>query len=200
VERAETILLRSIRKVKREVLAAKLRLARNQRSTQTDEEISRVSNEMAARGAFQSGARIQACWAIALARTKEAADTVITACLELGAPEALIADFVSLDAEQFLSTRSRAFVGEHTQQLASLAGSYAVRARDDSQQMRDVVRARCHDFEEQHGSRLERWLKRLERRPTVKVAALLWGAVAFVYAHVEFIPKAVRWLRGHLGH
>ena len=72
--------VRSTQRVKREVLAAKLRLARNQRSKEVDDEISRVATEFAARSAFKSGARLESSWAAALKGTRTAAETIVTAC------------------------------------------------------------------------------------------------------------------------
>jgi predicted transposase YdaD len=108
VELAEATLVRSTRKAKREVLAAKLRLATKERSTQVGEEIARLGAEMAARNNYNSGARLESCWTIAITRTREAADVVIKVCLELGIEGQHVGDFVALDAEHFLTERALA--------------------------------------------------------------------------------------------
>jgi hypothetical protein len=194
VERAEATLERSTRKSKREVLAAKLRLATKQRSTQAGEEIARVGAEMAARNNYNSGARLESCWRIAITRAREAAEVVTTACLELGIAGQDVADFVALDVEHFLTERALAF-GRESPRIGNVVQAFTERARIESAGMRDFVRSREHDFEEQQGTRLERWIKRLQRRPAVTVAVLLWTAAGFVYGHVEALRHLAEWMK-----
>jgi len=194
VERAEATLVRSTRKAKREVLAAKLRLATKQRSTQVGEEIARTGAQMATRNNYNSGARLESCWTVAITRTREAAEVVTKACLELGIKGQHVADFVALDAEHFLTERALAFQRENPLH-ANLGNAFTERAQNESAELRDVVRSREHDFEEQQGTRLERGIKRLQRRPAVTIAILLWTAAGFVYGHVEALRHLVEWLK-----
>lgn len=194
VDLAEAALVSSTRKAKREVLAAKLRLARNQRATQAGEEIARLGAEMAAGRAFNSGARLESCWKIAVTRDREAADAVIRACLELGIKGQDIADFVALDTEHFLTARALVFQRESPTH-ANLEKAFAERAQIEGAGLRDVVRSREHDFEEQQGTRLERWIKRIQRRPAVTIAIVVWTAAGFIYGHVEALRHLAEWLK-----
>jgi hypothetical protein len=78
---------------------------------------------------------------------------------------------------------------------ANLGNAFTERGQIESARLRDVVRSREHDFEEQQGTRLERWIKRLQRRPAVTIAILLWTAAGFVYGHVEALRHLVEWLK-----
>jgi hypothetical protein len=55
--------------------------------------------------------------------------------------------------------------------------------------IRDIVRSRYHDFDQERGTRLERRMKWLLRRPAITIAVSVWVLLTSVYAHVDLLGK-----------
>jgi hypothetical protein len=189
LESAQTALLQSVKGRSRDVLEAKIRLVRNQRDAAVHSEAARISQEFAAKGSFNSGARLHACWNKAVEQTRTATATLLTECLSLGAPESAIVSFLAADARHFLKATSQGWViqqqGGNPGHSLRLIQEYAANAAAHAAGIPDLVKSRQHDFEQDKGTRLERKLKALARRPAVTIGAFAWLVITSVWGHVE---------------
>jgi hypothetical protein len=57
--------------------------------------------------------------------------------------------------------------------------------------IRDLVTSRSHDFAQAQGTRLERRLKWLARRPLVTIGGFVWVAITSIYGHLEMFRKVL---------
>jgi hypothetical protein len=133
-------------------------------------------------------------------RTKTSTDDLLAACFQRGAPEKAVADYLSADVRHYLAAvacrrvaelSTASDVGLNQRMIAGL------NSRADMQAVGvvDLVKSRYHDLEEEKGTRLERRLRWLARRPGVTIAGGIWLVVTAAYGHVEMLQQILIYVR-----
>jgi hypothetical protein len=193
LERARQKLMTQARRGVRAVAEAKIGLLRRQRDEAVHKAQAKISQEYAAKGSFNSGARLKTCWVVAVEEADKTTSALIGELLPLGVDEDTITGYLVADVRLFLRSTMTGLVLQ--QQVGSpgaaqrMVSSFDAQADAHASGIRDLVRSRGHDFVQEEGTRLERRLKWLGRRPAVTIGAFIWVAITSLYGHVEMFRK-----------